>query len=101
MNHWVTGWVDWNMVLNLQGGPTYISNFCDAPILVNATGQEFLKQPMYYGLGHFSKFVPRGSEKIAASGFSSDVPVAAFKRSDGGVVLVIVNRLDFPIPIFK
>lgn len=80
------------MVLDLNGGPTYISNFCDSPIIVNATGQEFLKQPMYYGLGHFSKFVPRDSQKIFASGFDNNVPVTAFKRPDGGVVVVILNK---------
>lgn len=80
------------MVLNLKGGPTYISNFCDAPILVNVTGQEFLKQPMYYGLGHFSKFVPRDSQRILTSGFDDDVPLTAFKRPDGGIVLVILNK---------
>lgn len=80
------------MVLDLQGGPTYISNFCDAPILVNATGQEFLKQPMYYGIGHFSKFVPKNSQKIYAASFDKDVLVTAFKRPDGGIVVVILNR---------
>lgn len=79
------------MALNLQGGPTYVSNFCDAPILVDARRQEFLKQPMFYALGHFSKFVPRNSQKIALTGFSRDVPVTAFKRPDGGVVVAMVN----------
>lgn len=80
------------MVLDLTGGPTYVSNFCDAPILINATGEEFLKQPMYYGLGHISKFVPRNSQKIYASAFDLDIPVAGFKRPDGGIVVVILNK---------
>lgn len=80
------------MALDLTGGPTYISNFCDAPIIVNASAQEFFKQPMYYGLGHFSKFVPRDSQKIFASGFADDVPVTGFKRPDGGVAIVIMNK---------
>lgn len=92
MNHWVTGWTDWNMALDLKGGPSYISNLCDSPILVNATAQEFLKQPMFYALGHFSKFVPADSERIHVSGFSNRVPVTAFRRPDNGVVLVAMNK---------
>lgn len=92
MNNWVLGWIDWNMALDLQGGPTYVSNFCDAPILVDATNQEFLKQPMYYGLAHFSKFVPRDSQKIFCKPSSRNVPpVTAFKRPDGGIVVVVLN----------
>merc|ERR1719412_1515225 len=51
LNHWVTGWTDWNLVLDLQGGPNWAGNFVDAPILVNQENGEFYKQPMYYALG--------------------------------------------------
>lgn len=91
MNHWVTGWTDWNIALDLQGGPTYIKNFCDAPIIVNATAQEFYKQPMFYAIGHFSKFVPKDSRKIGANSFTFLLPVTAFKRPDGGIVVEILN----------
>uniref|UniRef100_A0A915HYL0 Glucosylceramidase n=1 Tax=Romanomermis culicivorax TaxID=13658 RepID=A0A915HYL0_ROMCU len=53
LNHWYTGWVDWNMALDLTGGPNWVSNFVDSPIIVNASGGEFYKQPMFYALGHF------------------------------------------------
>lgn len=82
------------MVLDTIGGPTYIFNYCDAPIIVNASAQEFYKQPMFYTLGHFSKFVPRNSYRIDFSGFSSSVPVTAFKRPDNGIVVVILNKYD-------
>ncbi|CAN7939571.1 unnamed protein product, partial [Ixodes hexagonus] len=52
--HWTTGWVDWNLALDLMGGPNWVKNFVDSPIIVNATGREFYKQPMYYALAHFS-----------------------------------------------
>ncbi|CAN8029207.1 unnamed protein product, partial [Ixodes persulcatus] len=52
--HWATGWVDWNLALDLSGGPNWANNFVDSPIIVNATGREFYKQPMYYALAHFS-----------------------------------------------
>jgi glucosylceramidase len=53
LNHWVTGWTDWNMALNEHGGPNWANNFVDAPIITNSTSDEFYKQPMFYILGHF------------------------------------------------
>ena len=37
LNHWVTGWIDWNLVLDETGGPNYASNFVDAAIIANVT----------------------------------------------------------------
>ncbi|KAJ8924253.1 hypothetical protein NQ315_007045 [Exocentrus adspersus] len=87
------GWVDWNMVLDETGGPTYINNTVDSPILVNATSKEFYKQPMFYALGHFSKFVIPGSVRIEASVGEDleDVRVVAFERPDNVTAVVIYN----------
>ena len=53
MNHWVTGWTDWNIALDMQGGPNWVKNFVDSPVIVNAKAGEFHKQPMFYVMGHF------------------------------------------------
>lgn len=41
LQNWVNGWIDWNMLLNEQGGPNYVDNFVDAPIIVNATSESY------------------------------------------------------------
>ncbi len=57
-----SGWTDWNIVLDLEGGPNHVKNFVDSPIIANTTsGTVFYKNPMYYAMGHFSKFIPRDS----------------------------------------
>ncbi|XP_072391059.1 lysosomal acid glucosylceramidase-like [Diabrotica undecimpunctata] len=93
MNHWVTAWVDWNMVLDTQGGPN-VAAPRDAPILNNGT--EFYKQPLYYAIGHFSKFVPPGSIRIYSSQCNENelVTQVAFERPDGGIVVIILNRSE-------
>ncbi|KAK8788549.1 hypothetical protein V5799_021675, partial [Amblyomma americanum] len=95
LNHWVTGWTDWNLALDTEGGPNWAKNFVDSPIIVNSTAQEFYKQPMYYALGHFSKFVPRGSVRIDSS-LEGDVAAAkleyaAFKTPDSAAVVIVLN----------
>ena len=36
LEHWSTGWTDWNLALDVKGGPNWIKNNVDAPIIVNA-----------------------------------------------------------------
>uniref|UniRef100_A0A914DEK2 Glucosylceramidase n=1 Tax=Acrobeloides nanus TaxID=290746 RepID=A0A914DEK2_9BILA len=45
LNHWVVGWTDWNLCLDIQGGPNWVNNYVDAAIIVNATVDEFYKNP--------------------------------------------------------
>jgi len=96
LNNWSVGWVDWNMCLNLQGGPNWAKNFDDSPIIVNGTGDEFYKQPMYYHLGHFSKFVTEGSVRIGSSINASNTGLkfVAFHRPDGNYVLIVLNPTE-------
>ena len=64
LNHWVTGWTDWNLALDPNGGPNWAKNFVDGPIIVNASANEFYKQPLFYAMGHFSKFIPENSIRV-------------------------------------
>uniref|UniRef100_A0A183C0F7 Glucosylceramidase n=1 Tax=Globodera pallida TaxID=36090 RepID=A0A183C0F7_GLOPA len=41
-------------------------------IIVNASADEFYKQPMFYALAHFSRFVPCDSVVISSTLFSAD-----------------------------
>lgn len=53
LQHHVAGWIDWNLVLDEQGGPTYINNFVDAAVILNSsTKNELYKQPIFYVLAH-------------------------------------------------
>jgi len=79
----------------MNGGPNWANNFVDAPIIVNAENDEFYKNPMYYGLAHFSKFLPEGSFKIKheMTGYDSDrIKCVAFERPDGALVLIVTNE---------
>ncbi|XP_063229264.1 lysosomal acid glucosylceramidase-like [Bacillus rossius redtenbacheri] len=94
INNWVVGWTDWNMVLNLSGGPTWTAKPYNAPIITNSTADEFYKQPMYYFLAHFSSFVPPGSKRIGLSAEASDILSTAFLTPDQETVIVLMNSND-------
>jgi glucosylceramidase len=64
LNNYAVGWVDWNMVLDMRGGPNHLSNFCDAPIIADSQTQTVHYQVMYYVMGHFSKYILPNSVRI-------------------------------------
>jgi len=68
LRNFAVGWVDWNLLLNYEGGPNHANNYCDAPILCNEDYTNIIFQPYYYVLGHFSKFIPPGSKRIYSEG---------------------------------
>ena len=37
----------------MEGGPNWVKNFVDSPIIINAEAKEFYKQPMYYAIAQF------------------------------------------------
>ena len=94
MNHWVTGWVDWNLVLDEGGGPNWAGNYVDAPIIVNNTVDEFYKQPMFYAMGHFSKYIPEDSVRIDLQFIdnTNSLFATAFLQPGGKRTVVILNR---------
>ena len=68
----------------MNGGPNWAYNYVDAPIIVNEEEDEFYKNPMYYGLAHFSKFLPEKSFRIESdmSGYDADrILVSNLKRA--------------------
>lgn len=60
------GYIDWNLMLNSSGGPTF-DKPVDAGILASPDFKSFVKQPTFYILAHFSKFIPVGSRQIEAT----------------------------------
>ena len=92
LNNWVDGWVDWNMVLNRQGGPNWFENWCVAPVIVDPKTDEVYYTPLYYIMAHFSKYIRPGAEVISAESSDTDLMVAAAKNPDGSTAVVIFNE---------
>ncbi|KAE8288843.1 Glucosylceramidase [Larimichthys crocea] len=93
LNHYVVGWTDWNLALDQTGGPNWVKNFVDSPVVVDAHRDVFYKQPTFYSMAHFSKFLWEGSQRVGVSASrETDLEYSAFIRPDGSVVLILLNR---------
>ncbi|XP_043524013.1 lysosomal acid glucosylceramidase-like [Frieseomelitta varia] len=93
MKHWSIGWVDWNLALDQTGGPNLVNLHSDAAIIVNKEKDEFYKQPMYYAIKHFSRFIPRDSQRISITE-TSTVRATAFLTPLKETVVVLYNRAN-------
>ena len=92
LNNWVDGWVDWNMVLDRQGGPNWFENWCIAPIIVDPDADEVYYTPLYYIMSHFSKFIRPGAEVIGADSTDNDLMVTAARNPDNSIAVVVFNE---------
>jgi len=91
LNNWVQGWVDWNMVLDTQGGPNWANNWCLAPVIVDPEKDEVYLTPMYYTLAHFSKYIRPGAVRIGFENSDKDLMMTAAQNPDGSIALVLLN----------
>jgi glucosylceramidase len=66
LNHWSVGYTDWNLLLAQDGGPTHVGESCDSAVIArfDMTPVQLHYQPMFYAMGHFSRFLPRGSVRL-------------------------------------
>lgn len=93
LNCGTTIWTDWNIMLNEQGGPNHVGNYCYAPVHAMDNGNLAFTY-MYYYIGHFSKFIRPGAKRVVASSNRADVQTTAFVNPDGKLVVVILNKSD-------
>ncbi len=92
LNNWVDGWVDWNMVLDKQGGPNWFKNWCVAPIIVNPDEDEVYYTPLYYVMAHFSKYIRPDAKIIKVDNTNEALQVTAAKNPDGTIAVVVFNE---------
>lgn len=98
LNHWMTAWTDWNIVLDEQGGPNHVRNFCDAPIIADTTTDSVIYGSSYYYIGHFSKYIRPGAVRIGCTRYTDKLETTAFLNEDGAIAVVVLNRTEEELP---
>ncbi len=96
LNNWVDGWIDWNMVLDRQGGPNWAQNWCVAPVIVDPDADEVYFTPLYYTMSHFSKWIRPGAVRIGHSQTGGELMLTAVQNPDGSIAVVMLNQEDSP-----
>jgi glucosylceramidase len=99
-NNGTVGWTDWNILLDENGGPNHVGNFCFAPIHANVKTGELIYTPSYYFIGHFSKFIEKDAKRINSVSSRSNLISTSFLNKDGKVVTVVINETNKKITYF-
>ncbi|WP_235048408.1 glycoside hydrolase family 30 protein [Arcticibacter svalbardensis] len=99
-NSGTTGWTDWNILLDENGGPNHVGNFCFAPIHANLKTGNLIYTNSYYYLGHFSKFLQPGAKRIVSSSSRVNLQTTAFINPDGKIVVVVLNMSEEKLPYY-
>ena len=108
-NNFTSYFCDWNMLLDQEGGPFHNrtrkpkpgqkifedkSKGCHAPVLYNTQTGELTYTPIYYYIGHFSKYIQKGAVRVATTKHEHRLHTVAFRNPDGTLVLVAMNPAD-------
>lgn len=91
-------WTDWNVLLDENGGPNHVGNFCFAPIHADTKTGKLIYTNSYYYIGHFSKFIQPGAKRISCSTNRDKLQATAFLNQNGKTVVVVLNTSDQKLP---
>jgi len=97
-NSGIVGWTDWNVLLDENGGPNHVGNFCFAPIHANVKTGEVTYMNSYYYIGHFSKFIRPGAKRIISSSNRDQLMTTAFINNDNKLVVIVLNLTNETLP---
>ena len=99
LNRWTVAWIDWNLILNEQGGPNHVGNYCSAPIIVDTRSKDLLYQSSYYYIGHFSRFILPGDKIINSKNTNDKIDVLSSINDQNIVNTVIQNKNESRVEV--
>jgi glucosylceramidase len=93
-NNGTVGWTDWNLLLDQNGGPNHVRNFCLAPVHADTRTGKLIFTPSYYYIGHFSKFIRPGAQRVSTVSCRSSLLATSFLNKDGKMTTIVMNATD-------
>ena len=97
LNSGTNGFIDWNIMLDYEGGPNHKKNFCNSPVMLNSDETDYIKNLCFSYIGHFSKYIQVGAERIGYSSYTDKLELTSFKNPDNTIAVVIMNKFDWNI----
>jgi glucosylceramidase len=90
--NWSKTVLKWNLALDTSHGPhTGGCGGCTGLVTIDPGNGSVSYNHDYYALGHLSKFVLAGAQRIASTARTGDFHSVAFRNPDGSKVLLVVN----------
>ena len=106
MNHWLTGFCDWNIVLDSIGGPNHVNNFAAAPVMIDYAAGIIYYTPYYYVLKQFSRSMRPGDKVLSVQPLGQSplngVYLCATANEEGRIAINMLNTgeaVSFPLQV--
>jgi glucosylceramidase len=99
INAGMNAFIDWNLLLNKEGGPNHVGNFCDAPIMCDTDNDIVQEKLTYTYIGHFSRYIEPGAKRIASTKYTDKLSVVSMENPNGSIVTVLLNRSEEDVPV--
>lgn len=92
--HGCNAYIDWNILLDYQGGPNHKRNFCNSPAMLNKEENDYYKNLCYYYIFQLGIVIKPGAIRIATTRYTNQIEMVAFKNLDETIGIVLLNRND-------
>ena len=92
LNRWTVAWLDWNLILDTQGGPNHVGNYCSAPMIVDTNTEEIFYQSSYFYIGHFSRFIKQGDSILEIENDTNLLSLSSVSEHKDKISTVILNK---------
>lgn len=99
LNAGMNAFYDWNILLDENGGPNHVGNFCDAPFLYHVEEGRLEERMTLSAIAHFGKYIKAGAVRIGHSCYTEEIEVTSFKNPDGSIVVVMLNWTQKNLPV--
>ena len=99
LNHGMTAFYDWNLLLDEHGGPNHVGNFCHAPFLYDTVQKKLMPQLLQQHFEHFSHYIDSDARRIGYSKYTEEIDVTAYENPDGKIILILLNKSKEILPV--
>jgi glucosylceramidase len=89
LNAGVTAYIDWNILLDNNGGPNHKNNYCNAPSMLK--DGSYYNNLCYYYIQHFAKYIQPNSSLVKLDN-TSNIEATCFKNDNNTTTFVLLNK---------
>merc|ERR1712217_288456 len=72
-------------------------NRVSAPIIIDTVRDRLLFLSSYYYIGHFTRYIQPGAQRIGVASNRDSLEVTAFANPDDTIAVVVLNQSDLDI----
>ena len=93
LNAGMNRWIDWNLILDENGGPRHVPGGFASPVIANGDGS--CRETLIFAyIRHFAHYILPRAVRVGFSRCDAHVEVTAARNPDGSLAVVVLNPSD-------